>query len=298
MEENILSKIISRTLLCLSLILVCAVGAIAAEYTVVVPFAFTAIYGFSYIFWKANNGKFPYYFHMALLFLIASNKDGGVESVVGIVTWGLIITLIILAISFVKLRKNQMPMFSRDNVIQGMMHKYKTFFNENSHIMTKLLAHCLIVFLVSWIAYFVYDHRGYWIIVSASAVLIGGEYGRISARGKRRIVGAFVSAIVVGGLVFFDANTAVLVCVAVATFFGIKFFMPEKYIMGSACIGMNATVCNILASGDLSYDIVIQRVLWTILGAILALALCWILDKVIPSLYQNYTKEKLIVARK
>ncbi|MFI3162969.1 MAG: hypothetical protein R3Y65_00845 [Bacillota bacterium] len=41
-----------------------------------------------------------------------------------------------------------------------------------------------------------------------------------------------------------------------------------------------------------------ERVIWTILGAILALALCFVLDKVIPSLYENYTKEKLIVARK
>lgn len=139
---------------------------------------------------------------------------------------------------------------------------------------------------------------GYWIMVSASAVLIGEEYGKISARGKRRMAGTVVSMIVLSSLVFFNANTIALVVLLVLTMIGMGYFMPDKYIMGSACIGMNAAVCGVLVGGTLSYAIVFQLVFWTVVGSLLTLVVCYVLDKLIPSLYEDYTKEKLIVARK
>ncbi|WP_409967365.1 FUSC family protein [Bengtsoniella intestinalis] len=245
-----------------------------------------------------NHYKFPFYFHIGLIFLIINNQGGGVEVATDIVKWGLLLTVILLVCTGMKLHKKGVPFHSADGIAQSTMCKYKTFFKENSGIIQRTLAHCLIIFVICWVGYFVYDHRGYWLIISASAVLIGGDYGRISMRGHRRMIGALISMVVLGGLVFWDANTVVLIAVAVTTMLGIGFFMPNKYIMGSACIGMHATVGNILASGDLSYTIVGQRVLWTILGAILTLVLCYVCDKLLPTLYQDYTKEKLIVAKK
>ncbi|WP_249030404.1 FUSC family protein [Tannockella kyphosi] len=214
-----------------------------------------------------------------------------------IVKWGLLFTVILLVFTFIRLRKKGAPLHSADSISQGAMCKYKTFFKENRMIIQRTRIHCLIIFVVCWVGYLVYDHRGYWLIISASAVLIDGEYGKIWTRGNRRIIGALISMIVLGGLVFWDANMVVLIAVAIITMIGIGFFMPNKYIMGSACIGMHATTANILASGDLSYSIVGQRVLWTIVGAVLTLVLCYVFDKLLPSLYQDHAKEKLIVAK-
>lgn len=294
---SIFSKMIFSLAISLYLLLVCVLAALTSQYSILIPFIFTIIYACSYIFWKVNNYKFPFYFHIGAVFLVINYQVTGVEASVDIIKWGLLLTIMILAIRFVKLRKQGVPLYSNDHIVQSTILKYKTFFKENPIIIRRTLIHCLIIFSISWLGCLVYDHRGYWLIISASAVLIGGDYGKISVRGKRRIVGTFICIIFLGGLVFFNANTVVLIAVMVISMIGMNYFMPNKYIMGSACIGINAVTGNILISGDLSYTIIVERVIWTILGAILTLMLCYVFDKLLPSLYQDYTKEKLIVAK-
>lgn len=294
---SIFSKMILSLAVSLYLIFVCVLGAFTCHSAILVPFIFTVVHGCSYIFWKINNHKFPFYFHIGLLFLLTNNQVAGVESAVNIVKWGFLFTFLNLVRIFIRLRKQGVPLYSADNLVQGTFLKYKNFFKENPTIIHRTFVHCLIIFAVSWVGYLVYDQRGYWLMLSASAVLIGGDYGKISIRGKRRIAGTFVCIVFLGGLVFFNANTVVLIAVMVISMIGINYFMPSKYIMGSACIGINAVTGNILISGDLSYAIVGQRVLWTIIGAVLTLMLCYVFDKLLPWMYQDYTKEKLIVAK-
>lgn len=298
MEDNIISKILSNLKRYLLIMLACVLGAITAPYTILFPFIFSVIYACTYIYGKANNHIFPQYFFICLAFIIANNSASGVQSVPAILKWGLIIIGVLLIFNFTKLLIKHTPLRSSDKIVHKTQPNYIKFVKENRSTIYKALVHSLILFIVSWVAYIVYDHRGYWMIISAAAVLIGNEYAKISVRGQRRIIGALISLIVLCGLIFFNANTIVLTIFAIVSTVCTTILMPKKYILGSACVSIQATVSNILISGDFGYEIVFQRVLWTIIGSILTLALCYIFDKLIPSLYENYTKEKLIVSYK
>lgn len=142
----ILAKMLSRLTMCIYLILVCVLGAITFQYTILVPFIFVVIYGCSYLFWKANGHKFPYYFHISLMFLIANNQVAEIQAVVDIVKWGLVLTFVVLAFTLINLRKNQTPLLSDDKIIQGTIDKYSNFFKENPSLLSRTFIHCLVVF--------------------------------------------------------------------------------------------------------------------------------------------------------
>lgn len=294
MEQNILSKIIANAKG--YLLVLCAVifGAITAPYTILVPFVFCIMYPCAYIYGAANNHKKPQYFFICLSFLIANNMASGVRDVPAIILWGLIIICALLIIQFIVLCIKRVPFRQTDKSLQRVKPKYIGFIKENPAIIKKASVHSLILFIVSWVAYFLYDHRGYWMIISSAAILIGNEYAKIIVRGKRRMLGALIGLIVLCGLVFFNANPIVLIIVAIAAMVGATICMPKKYILGCAFVSIHATVSKIIASGDLSYTIALQRVLWTVTGACITMALCKVADKLFPTLYSNHTKEKLI----
>lgn len=70
--------------------------------------------------------------------------------------------------------------------------------------------------------------------------------------------------------------------------------MPFKYILGSACIGLQAVLGNAMMQKCFGYEIFIQRMFWIITGTLLTFILCFLMDRLFENLYTSYTKEPLI----
>lgn len=278
----------------ISLTLVALMGFTTRNSLVFVPFLFAIINFCSYLFFKSNKHKFPYYFHIGLLFLLTNNNVGGNLSSKGIIYIGIGLTVLTACIMVVRRRIKGAPFFNKQSYVNYLYEKYQKLLEEDNLVIQRSTIHSSILFLLGWISYAVYGHRGYWLLLSGSAVLIGEDLGKIHIRGLRRIVGAGVGFLIATVFVLAGGSKAGLIILYIAATVGTFMLMPQKYILGSACIGLQATSANAFIEGKMGFTIVFERACWTIIGALITLALCYIADKLFKNLYCYYEKESLI----
>jgi hypothetical protein len=86
-----------------------------------------------------------------------------------------------------------------------------------------------------------------------------------------------------------------LIIFYILTTIGMGVYMPKRYILGSASIATQATIANSLMDGGLGMGIVIERIVWTITGALLTIVLCYIFNYFFNKLYHNYEREKIVL---
>lgn len=172
--------------------------------------------------------------------------------------------------------------------------KYKKLLEEDNLVILRSAVHSGILFLLGWISYIVYGHRGYWLLLSGSAVLIEEDLGKIHVRGMRRIIGAGAGFLIATVFVLADGTKTGLIILYITATVGAFMLMPQKYILGSACIGLQAAAANAFIEGKMGFTILLERACWTIIGALITLILCYIADRLFLNLYHDYKKDKLI----
>lgn len=278
----------------INLTLVALMGFATRNTLIFVPFLFAIINFCSYLFFKSNKHKFPYYFHIGLLFLLTNNNVGGKLSLKYIVSIGFGLTVLIACIMVVHRKIKGATVFNQQSYTNYIYEKYKKLLEDDKLVVLRSAVHSGILFLLGWISYIVYGHRGYWLLLSGSAVLIGEELGKIHIRGLRRIVGAVVGFLIATIFVLTGSSKVGLIILYIVATIGAFMLMPQKYILGSACIGLQATSANAFIEGGLGFTILLERVCWTIIGAVITIALCYIADKLFKNLYCNYEKDSLI----
>lgn len=278
----------------ISLTLVALMGFITRNSLIFVPFLFAIINFGSYLFFKANKHQFPYYFHIGLLFLLTNNNIGIDLSSKIIVFIGIGLTVLTACIMIVRQKVKGTAFFDQQSYTNYLCEKYKKLLEEDDLVIHRSAIHAGILFLVGWISYAVYGHRGYWLLLSGSAVLIGEDLGKIHIRGVRRIIGTVAGFLIATVFVLAGGSKAEMIILYIAATVGAFMLMPHKYILGSACIGLQATSANAFIEGKMGFTILLERTCWTIVGAIITLALCYIADKLFKDLYCDYEKESLI----
>lgn len=278
----------------ISLTFIALAGFATRNTLVFVPFLFAIINFCSYLFFKSNKHKFPYYFHIGLLFLLTNNNVGGNLSSKGIVSIGIGLTVLIACIVVVRRKIKGSPFFNQQSYTNYLYEKYKKLLEEDKLVVQRGAIHSGILFLLGWISYVVYGHRGYWLLLSGSAVLIGEDLGKIHVRGLRRIVGAGIGFLIAAIFVLTGSSKTGLIILYIAATVGAFMLMPQKYILGSACIGLQATAANAFIEGKMGFTILFERACWTIIGALITIALCYIADKLFKNLYCDYEKDSLI----
>lgn len=288
------TNLISTILICVSLFGISVLGIFTVAHIFIVPFAFAGIYFVSYLFWKTHNANFPYYFHIALLFLMMNNGLAAKLNYRSLAILFTFITFLFSCISLNNSRKKGLEFRSISVSVSEIYNRWENMFQENTDIVFHAGIHACILLILGYIATLIYKYRGYWLMVSGLAVLIGDEYGKIITRGLKRILGAFVGFFIGILLVSLNAKEPILIVILLLTYVGVFALMPFKYILGSACIGLQAVLGNAMMQNCFSYEIFMQRMFWTIAGTILTFALCFLMDKSFPNLYTNYEKEPLI----
>lgn len=296
-KKSCFNTLLSTLFTGISLTFVALIGFATKNMMLFVPFLFAIINFCSYLFFKSNKHKFPYYFHIGLLFLLTNNNVGENLSLKSIVSIGIGLTISIACIMIVRRKIKGAPFFNQQSYVNYLCEKYKELLEEDNQVIQRSAIHSGILFLLGWVSYAVYGHRGYWLLLSGSAVLIGEDFGKINIRGLRRIVGAGVGFLIAAVFVLAGGSKAGLIILYIAATVGDFMLMPQKYILGSACIGLQATSANAFKEGKMGFTILLERACWTIIGTLITIALCYIADKLFKNLYCDYEKESLIYHR-
>jgi hypothetical protein len=211
METTKVSRLSVILLTGIALILIVDMAVITREKIYMVPFLYGAIYFVTYLFWKAQGHKFPYYFHVGLLFLLMNNNMSENLTVVSVSIVGMCLVLIGVIISVLISLKKKESLHSSISLSKMMKVKYQELIRNNPNIILRASIHAVILVILAWIGCLGSEHRGFWFTLSGTAVLIGEEIGRIHVRGLRRIVGAVVAFVITGLLVVFSANNMILI---------------------------------------------------------------------------------------
>ena len=209
-----------------------------------------------------------------------------------ILVW-IAITLLAALVQMVLGIKNH-ESFGKDPAFKVIYERYKLTVTNNTKRLHRSTVHTLVLFLIAWSEFLFYDYRGYWIMISACAVFIGEDYGKIQIRGLRRIAGAFIGFAVGWIMMKCNAGTISFIIGYICAFIITTITMPNKYILGSAGISLQAVCGNAIAEGRLTLVLLSERFVWTVVGASLAILLCMLSDKVFSSLYEDKTRYKLI----
>lgn len=286
-EKSCFHTLLSTLFTGISITLAALIGFSTRNMLPLLPFLFAVINFCAYLFFKANQHNFPYYFHIGLLFLLANNNVGGSLSSPKIIAIGMGLTLLIACIMVSYRKSKGRPFFNKQFYPKYLCKKYRDLFQRDEKVLLRSAVHSVILFLLAWISYAVYGHRGYWLLLSGSAVLIGEELGNIRIRGIKRILGAIVGFLIAGCFVLARSSKTGLICLYIVATLGVFRFMPQKYIFGSACIGLQATVANALMDGKMEFPIVLERLCWTIIGALITIALSYIANRIFKDLYRN-----------
>jgi hypothetical protein len=269
-------------------------GVLTQDTMFLMPLLFSAIYIVSLVVWKAGGAKFPFYFHIALLYLLASTgvTDAMRPSVV--VCLGLTILCLTALLLLIESLKQRDGAAGKRKAAAYLKTAYHRAVDDDPSFTKKACTHAIILLLVSIAGFIMLDHEGIWIMISASAVLIGDEIGPIQTRSARRIVGALIGFFVCIALVKLGASRTTLILTYVIATLGMMVLMPRKYILGSACIGLSATIAIALLTDSFGYTIALERLVWTIAGAVSTVFLCKLANWLISGLDTNYEREKLI----
>ncbi|SDB31675.1 FUSC family protein [Eubacterium oxidoreducens] len=291
MEKTISERLLSSVLVCGYLFAVCILGVFTKNMIVLIPFVYAAVIFSSYVFWLKTEMKFPFYVHIGMTYLVLCHLESlSVKN--WILVWTAIASLAILAQMVLGIKNHES--FGKDSALKVIYERYRLTVSNNKKRLYRTTVHTLILFFIAWSELLFYDYRGYWIMISACAVFIGEDYGRIQIRGLRRIAGAFLGFAV--GWIIMICNAGTISCIAcfVCAVIVTAIVMPDKYILGSAGISLQAVCGYAMSEGSLTLDLLSERLVWTIVGASLAILLCMLSDKIFNSLYEDKTRYKLI----
>ncbi|SHJ62365.1 FUSC family protein [Parasporobacterium paucivorans] len=291
MEKTIKYRMLSSFLTCAFLCAICLLGVLSKDVMILIPFLYAGINFVSYIFWMKTEMAFPFYFHIGMTYLILSNTES-LSVYEWLILWCGITVIIVVTFLLIGVKKHES--FGKDSAINMIIKKYKTSIHNNQLRIKRAAMHSIVLFIISWSEYLVHDYKGFWIMISAGAVMIGEDYGKIQTRGLRRIVGAFLGFAIGGVLLILGAGKIALISCYIIALIISCFAMPKKYILGSACIGLEAVSGNALAEGTLSSALIVERLIWTIVGAALAIGFCVICDKIIKNIYEDKSRDKII----
>lgn len=165
---------------------------------------------------------------------------------------------------------------------------------KNSPFFKHRLILSIVVFIVLGVLTVVFcDSHAYWSIISAIIILVSAEATQISKRSILQLIGAFIGFFAGAIIASFGlgpiGNTLFLVLGAILV---VGFLPAKRYALGSAGIGLVIVALSSLSVGEVSWDIIWQRLLWTIVGAVIVLLTVYVDGKLCAKKLSEATKAK------
>lgn len=270
-KPTITSKLLNTLLICISIDAVFLAGYFLHGFPELTAYLYPVIVMISFVGYKISGIKFPFYFHVGLLFLLASAnaEKMNVQNAAALL---LIADCIACIASLIKSKQNKLAFRGKCAIKAVWIENKEKFCNilKDSKLMCAVLLNGAVLFVAAYTGYLFQDYNGYWIILSTAAVLIGEETGKTKQRGLKRFFGCLLGFGIGILLVSLQVNRIVRILVFVAALVIPCLTMPKHYVIGSMSIGLSAVMGNSLMEATLSCKLVMERFIWTILGIVIA----------------------------
>jgi hypothetical protein len=184
--------------------------------------------------------------------------------------------------------KNKPSIISQMNIKEKINHSIK----QKPEIFIRAIMLSFIFFVIGYIAFLLKDQRGFWLIISASSILVGDSIESYTKRTKHRIFGGIIGIGIGFVITLFNLPFNWIMVIIILLIVGLCYFIPKNYFIANFFINsMVILVCHGISYGLDIKIIIIDRIIGIILGSIIALVLAWILNESFKTFLKSYNPE-------
>lgn len=176
----------------------------------------------------------------------------------------------------------------------SVQDKYYLALYEQPEILLKATHYSLILFIAAYIAYLLQDSNGYWILISAAAVLAGEHMEKIKSRTIGRVAGGVVGILLGFFLMSLQLplkyKAIVLVLLNILT----EFYMPQNYMVANFFTNPQVLLLMTISNSFTPLHLIPMRFSGALIGSLLAMVLIFIMEFSLKELqpYPIYSKER------
>lgn len=175
----------------------------------------------------------------------------------------------------------------------SLKDKYYVALYHQPEMVLKAMHFSMILFIATYSGYLLRASNGYWILISAAAVLAGEHMENIKKRTIGRVLGGIVGLLLGFLLMALDlpleAKAAILIVLNVLT----EYFMPVNYTIANFFTNPQVLLLMTIGSSFVPLHLIPWRFSGTLIGSLLAMGLIFLMDFALKQIQQSmiYRKE-------
>lgn len=264
-----------------ALLLAFILGAGTAMFPWSAPFVIGIISFTAFIVSKMFQIPKPDYFFVIMLFATGFNYQAasfaGIFQQSTYLLYGLAGSLLAgLLISLLE----KLPLTLPKNRLQqlSLKDKYYLMLYEQPETLLKALHFSIILFIAAYIAYLLQASNGYWVLISAAAVLSGEHMERIKTRTIGRVCGSVIGLLLGFFLLSLDLSLETKAAVIILLNILTELYMPINYLVANFFTNPQVLLLMTISSRFTSLDLIPARFSGALIGSLLALILIFIME--------------------
>lgn len=256
-------------------------GALSALTPWVAPFVIALFACIAFVVAKVFRIPKPNYFFVIMLYATGYNFQA--DSISGIFThstyllYGIGGSLVAgLLISYLE----QLPLRVPKDRFQKLMVKDKYYLTlyQQPEVLIKALHFAMVLFVAAYIAYLLRASNGYWVLISAAAVLAGEDMDNIKKRTVGRVIGGIIG-IGIGFLLMrlelpLESKAAILVVLNILT----EYCMPINYLVANFFTNPQVLLLMTIGNSFTPLHLIPMRFSGALIGSLLAMVLIFVME--------------------
>ncbi|STP29154.1 brp/Blh family beta-carotene 15,15'-monooxygenase [Enterococcus durans] len=189
-----------------------------------------------------------------------------------------------------------LPLHSETTRFQrlSMKDKYYLALYQQPEMVLKALHLSMVLFIATYIAYLLRESNGYWILISAAAVLAGEHMEKIKNRTIGRVLGGIVGLLLGFLLMSLHLSLPALAVVLIILNVLTELYMPINYTVANFFTNPQVLLLMTIGSSFTPLQLIPLRFSGALIGSLLAMILIFVMDWSLKQMEQSmiHFKEK------
>ena len=185
------------------------------------------------------------------------------------------------------LEKLPYRVMKEDFQLLSVRDKYRLMLMEHPNTLLKALHFSMVLFIATYIAYLLRDSNGYWVLISAAAVLAGEHMDRIKDRTVGRVLGGIVGLLM--GFLLMSLGLPLVVKALILVILNVltELYMPTNYMVANFFTNPQVLLLMTISSNFTSLTLIPMRFSGTLIGSLLALVLIFVMERSLQPLQRE-----------
>jgi len=187
-----------------------------------------------------------------------------------------------------------LPLHSQSTEFQKLTfkEKYDLALYRQPEMVLKALHFSIILFVATYVAFLLRESNGYWILISAAAVLAGEHMDKIKSRTIGRVLGGIVGLLLGFLLMSLHLSLPLLALVLILLNILTEWYMPLNYTVANFFTNPQVLLLMTIGSSFTPLQLIPLRFSGALIGSLLAMVLIFVMDWSLKQMEQSMIHAK------